>query len=117
MTTPKESSRNNVINRGGSRQDGVVPFAVERVRLDGEGGHLFIRYRASSRIALGNELALHRQPRFGGGGGNQLEDHRVANARLATPVLADPGEETMLDLVPFAGSRRQVADHDGETRL
>ena len=90
---------------------------MERVRLDGEGGHLFIRYFASRGVEVRIELALHRQPRFGRGGGNQLEDHRVADERLATPVLADPGEETMFDLVPFAGSRRQVADHDGETRL
>jgi hypothetical protein len=46
-------------------------------------------------------LALHRQPSFGRGCGNQLEDNGVADKRLAAPVLTDPGEETMLDLVPL----------------
>ncbi len=85
--------------------------------MDGEGGHLFIRYFASRGVEVRIELALHRQPRFSRGRGNQLEDHRVADERLATPVLADPGEETMRGVVPFAGSWRQMADHDGETRL
>src|SRR6266516_6302183 len=43
---------------------------------------------------------------------HQLQDHRVAGQWLAAPVLADPGKETMLDLVPFACSRRHVADGD-----
>ena len=85
---------------------------MEGVRLDGEGGHLFISYFASWGVRVGVELALHPQPSFGRGGGNQLEDHGVADKRLAAPVLADPGKETMLDLVPFACSRRQVADGD-----
>src|SRR3989442_1876234 len=81
------------------------------------GSHVFIRYFASCWVEVGVELALHRQPSFGRGRGNQLEDHSVADKRLAAPVLADPGEETMLDLVPFARAWRQVADRDGESCL
>ena len=36
---------------------------------------------------------------------------------LAAPVLADKGEEPMLDLVPFAGARRKVAHREVETGL
>src|SRR6266487_4492241 len=90
---------------------------MEGVWPDGEGGHLFIRYLPSSRVAPSVELALHRQSGLCGGRRDQLQDHGVADERLTTPVLADPGEETMLDLVPFARARRQVADRDGQTRL
>ncbi len=63
------------------------------------------------------KATLHRQSGLRCGRRNQLQDHRVALVRLAAPVLADPGKETMLDLVPFAGPWRQVADRDAQTCL
>src|SRR5260370_18623198 len=87
---------------------------MESVWLDGECRRLFIRYLTSSGIARGVELTLYRESGLRRGRRDQLQDHRVALARLAAPVLADPGEETMLDLVPFARARRQVAHRDGE---
>src|SRR5258708_20306722 len=94
----KESSRNNSINWSGPRQDGVVPFEVEGVQLDGEGGHLFIGDLASGRVEIGIQSALHCQARFGRGRSDQLQDHCIACQWFAAPVLADPGEETVLDL-------------------
>lgn len=81
------------------------------------GSHVFSSYFASCWVEVGVELALHRQPSFGRGCGNQLEDHGVADKRLAAPILTDPGEETLLDLVPCARAWRQVADRDGESHL
>ena len=40
----------------------------------------------------------------------EIHDHLMTDERFAPPVLADEGEQTVLDLVPLAGSRRQVAD-------
>src|SRR6266487_1908412 len=79
---------------------------------DEERAHLLIRYLAPRRIAVGVELALDRQPGLRGGRRDQFHDDGVIHQRLATPVLADPGEEAMLNLVPFARSRRQMADGD-----
>jgi hypothetical protein len=36
--------------------------------------------------------------------------------RGRVPILADEGEEPVLDFVPLAGVRGQVADHGVETR-
>src|SRR6202140_4401653 len=47
----------------------------------------------------------------------QLDDHPIADEWLGTPVLADEGEEAVLDFVPLAGAGRQVADHDVEAEL
>src|ERR1700693_486053 len=90
---------------------------MERVRLDGERGHLFIGEFAPCWVAVRVQLALHGQPGFGRGRSDQLEDHRVTGEWLAPPVLADPGEETMLNLVPFARAWRQVAHRDRQARL
>ena len=50
-------------------------------------------------------------------GRDQLDDHAIADERLGAPVLADEGEEAVLDLVPLAGAGRQVADHDVEAEF
>ena len=49
---------------------------------------------------------------FGGGGGDHLDDHPIADKGLGAPILADEGEEAVLNFVPLAGAGRQVADHD-----
>ena len=44
--------------------------------------------------------------------------HAIADERLGAPVLADEGEEPVLDFVPLACTRGgQVADHDVEAEL
>ncbi len=90
---------------------------MEGIGPDGERRHLFVRDLASSGVVRGVELTRHGESGLRGGRRDQLQDHRVARQWLAAPVLADPGEETMLDLVPFPGPWRQVADRDGQTRL
>jgi hypothetical protein len=42
---------------------------------------------------------------FGGGGGDQLDDHPIADKGLGTPVLADEGEQAGFDFVPLAVRR------------
>ena len=61
--------------------------------------------------------AAHREAGVGRGGGDQLDDDLVADQRLAAPVLGDEGEQAVLDLVPFAGAGREVADGHGQAGL
>ena len=54
---------------------------------------------------------------FGGGGRDQLDNHAITDEGLGAPILADEGEQPVLDFVPLAGAGRQVADRDVETEL
>src|SRR5882724_4902255 len=66
----------------------------------------------------GEPCAGEPHARFGGSGGrDQLDDDPIADEWLGAPVLADEGEEAVLDFVPLAGARRQVSDHDVEAEL
>ncbi len=85
---------------------------MEGIRSERERGHLFIGDLATRWVAVRVELTLHGQSGFGRGRRNHLQDHGVTDERLAAPILANPGKEAMLDLVPFARARRQVADGD-----
>src|SRR5260370_2255333 len=105
----KGSSKNNGINLSYPRLDGIVPFPMEGVWPKRECRHLFVGHLASGRIGMGIELALHRQTCLSRGRSDQLQDHGIAGERLAAPVLADPGKEAMLNLIPFARSLGQVA--------
>ena len=49
------------------------------------------------------------------GPSNEVDDDFMTDQRLASPVLADEGEQTVLDLVPFAGARWEVADRNLES--
>jgi hypothetical protein len=79
--------------------------------------HLCIRHLATGWVGIGVELALHSQSGLGCGRRDQLKDDGVALQWFATPVLTDPGKEAMLDFVPFARTRRQMADHDRQASL
>ena len=48
---------------------------------------------------------------------DQLNDGAIAPQRLPPPVDGDERKEPMLDLVPFAGAGRQVADRDGSVEF
>src|SRR5258708_38734863 len=113
----KELSKNNSINLSCPRSDGIVPFTMKDVWPKRECSHLFIGHLAPGGVGMGIELALHRQTCLSRGRSDQLQDHRIASERLAAPILADPGKEAMLNFIPFARSRRQVAHRDREIRL
>src|SRR5216683_5885860 len=97
--------------------DGVVPLAVELGTFEVDGGDLGIRYDNALGILAGVEFTAHSEAGFGGGGRDYIDDHAIADEWLGAPVLADEGEEAVLDFVPLAGAGRQVADHDVEAEL
>src|SRR5271168_2206146 len=93
-------------------RDSVVPLAMELGTLDVDGGHLGIRYDNPAGVLAGVEFAAHSEAGLSGGGRDQLDNHPIADEWLGAPVLADEGEEPVLDFVPLAGARWQMADHD-----
>jgi hypothetical protein len=90
---------------------------MEGVCNEEERAHLLIRDLAPRRIGVGVEVALNAQPSLSGGRRNQFHDHGVIHSRLAAPVLADPGAETMLNCLPFARSRRQMAHRNRQAKF
>ena len=70
-------------------------------------GHLGVRDDHAAGVLGSVEFAAHGEAGFGGGGRDQFDDDPVADERRGTPVLADEGEEPVLDFVPLAGAGRQ----------
>ena len=79
--------------------------------------HLLIADLDPRRIGVGVQGRLHGQAGAGVGGADQLDDGFIARQRLTAPVLGDGGEQPMLDLVPFAGARREMAHRDRQAGL
>src|ERR1035438_6019760 len=106
----KASSVNNIGILDAVRKNGVVPIAVERVALEVDPGE----FRVADLNALGIvgrvQLTAYAQALGGGRGADQADDGLVADQRSAPPVEGDEAEQAMLDLVPLAGPRRQVAN-------
>ena len=82
-----------------------------------DGVHLTVGNFDACRIGFPIDRATHLQTCGRGGGGDQLNDGLETDERFSTPVLRDEREQAMLDLVPLAGSGRQVTDRDGKAEL
>ena len=85
---------------------------MERLRVQSDTIELSLADRAALLIGVAIQVRLDREPGRRAGGGNQLDDHGVADQGLAPPGLADEREEFVLDLVPLARARRKVGDGD-----
>jgi hypothetical protein len=96
------------------RRDRVIPLAVESVRTEVDGCKLRVVDLDALGIFVCVKLRAHLQARIGGGGGDELNDGAIAAQRFASPVDGNEREEPVLDLVPLAGARRQMADGDGK---
>src|SRR5947209_13416695 len=88
---------------------------MERVPLDLQGLHLSGGDLDAGGIRGAVQGALDGETGAGGCARNQVEDDGVAEQRPGPPVLANEREEPMLDLVPLAGPRREVADRERQT--
>ena len=71
----------------------------------------------ASRLAGVTHLALDVKVGAGGRCGNQLNDGLIADQGLAAPVLGDKGERMMFELVPLAGTGRQITYGDGHAEF
>src|SRR5262249_48540188 len=99
------------------RKDRVVPLAVEVRSLQPNGLHLARTHLDANRILPSIESRLDTQPRGRAGTANEADDHLAGQQGLATPVRGDVAKHAVLDLVPFARARRQMADRYPQPRL
>src|SRR5205085_6435586 len=97
--------------------DRVVPIAMERVAREADASQLLVGDLDPTSVVPAIDLAPYSEPGRRGGRRDQADDGGVRQQRLASPVLGDEGEEAVLDLVPLAGPRRQMAHRDREPRL
>ena len=82
-----------------------------------EGLHVTVGDFDAARVGAGVEFRVHGQPGAGADGLEGFDDDLVGLQGASAPVAADRGEQPVLDLVPFAGARRQVADADRQSAL
>jgi hypothetical protein len=82
---------------------------MEGIRLDADPRQILIGDLDSRRIDIGIQLGLNGQSLLRRRVTDEIDDHLVADQRSASPVLRDMRKHAVLDLVPFAGSRREVA--------
>ena len=99
------------------RVDRIVPFAMEVVGSEVEGIHFDVGHLDAGRIGVLIEFAPNLQTGVRRRRGDQLDDDLMADERLAAPVAGDEREQAMLDLVPLAGTGRQVTHGDGNAEF
>src|SRR5512132_3198851 len=99
------------------RQQRVVPVTVERRSFDPQGRHLGLTDFDPSGILASVQCSLDTQSLSRRGGANETDDDLPALQRLPTPVGSDVAEHPVLDLVPLARTRGQVAHTDAQATL
>ena len=90
---------------------------MEGITLDPDTGQLLVGDLDSVPVAATVDFATDFQTSRGGRRCNQVDDGRMGQERLASPVLGDEREKPVLDLVPLARARRQVAHRDCQAGL
>ena len=95
----------------------VVPFAVEVMAGDFDGGKIIIEDFDTGRVGVGIEFASDFEAGLGLCCRNQLDDDGMTDEGLAAPVAGDEGEQAVLDPVPFACAGRQVAHGDRHAEI
>src|SRR5947209_15828653 len=82
---------------------------------DGYGFLLLVGQLDFCGISVQVEVGAYGEPCCGCGVGDEADNGLVAFQWSSSPVAGYPGEEPVLDLVPFAGAGRIVADGDVES--
>src|ERR1700759_4497444 len=80
-------------------------------------GQLLIAYLDRSGITVGVQFSFDDQAGARSGAGDQIDNRLAADERTSTPVPGDEAEEPMLDLIPFTGARRKMADDQLQAQL
>src|SRR4030095_12556008 len=95
----------------------VVPLTVKRGWLQLDVGERRVCYLLLGGGRRGIERGAALQPHRGGGAADEVDDHVVAHERAAAPVLGAMSEQPMLDFVPRAGARWEVAHGHAQAAL
>jgi hypothetical protein len=90
---------------------------MESVTGEVDGGELRVGDLDALRVFVSIQLGPHREAGISRRRRDQLDDGAVGAQGFTPPVNADELEETMLDLIPFAGSRGEMANGYGEFEL
>ena len=90
---------------------------MELVRFDAYGGHLDISDDDTLGIRVRVQLRAHGESALGLRASDEIDDHLMTDQRLRPPVHRDEGEHAVLDLVPLARARREVAHTDVQPGL
>jgi hypothetical protein len=87
-------------SRLGVREDSIVPFAMKGSPFNVQAGHVRVAGGDTGGVGAGIQITGHLEACRGGGRCDEAEDHSVGAQRDAAPVLADEGEEPVLNLGP-----------------
>ena len=88
---------------------------MKSIEFDLDVGHLCVRNLNLGGIMFPVQNAADFKAGIRARVGYQVHNRGVRQQRLATPVLTDVREQTVFDLVPFAGAGRQVTDRYRQT--
>src|SRR5205814_4642120 len=97
-------------SRSRSWRDRVIPVAVKGVRLDPQTREFGVGDLDLGFIALPVDGGADDQAGACRGAGDETHDRLMAHQGPAAPVVRDETEQPMLDLVPLAGTGREVTD-------
>ena len=92
----------------------IVPVAVKPMPRETDGGELCVGDGDAAGILAAIEFRPDAQTRSTVGRSNQTDNRGEIDERRAAPIHRDVGEQAVLNLVPFAGARREVTHRDGE---
>src|SRR6266496_3491904 len=98
------------------RSDNVVPVSVEAVGFQVDTLHLLIRDPPPSGIFSAVQTTDDLKALRGCRPRDQVDDRLVVAQRLAPPIRGDEREESMLDLVPLTGARREMTHRQRSPR-
>ena len=94
-----------------------MPFAMKLIPVDMDRCQGVVRDLFPRWIRIGVECRPDVEPRVGGGGANQVDNHLMADQRAAPPILRDIGKQAMFNLVPFTRARGQMTDRQPQPCL
>src|SRR5215208_4993587 len=100
-----------------ARPDDVVPITMEVVPLDLQLSKFLLRDLLADRVTATIEAGTHDETTVVGRVADEVDHCLVCPQGSAAPVDRDEGEQTVLDLVPLARTRREVADVDRHIEL
>jgi hypothetical protein len=84
---------------------------------DAEFVHLGLCHFDARFVFIRVENGLHPQPTLRFRGPDQIHDRLIVEQRLSFPGQSDERKQPMLDLIPFARSRRVMADREGHPQF
>src|SRR2546425_748918 len=90
---------------------------MKRLALDVQSGQVFVRDFDACRITMAVLDGGDGQSLLGRRLRNQFNHGLKRRERVAPPIERNGGKESVLDRIPFAGSRRQMADRNAQAAL